>query len=389
MIKRIEKWILKGRQTDSPQGRKAYGVFAGLLGTFVNILLGAGKWIAGNAIGSVSLIADGANNLTDSISALITLFTVRAGQKPKDKDHPFGHGRVEYIGSFIIGFFIMLMAWEMLKGSIEQIAAPKAVTFSWVSVGVIGVSIVIKIGLYLFYTKLGKKIQSLPLIATGKDALSDVAASSAVLTGLLLNRFLGWNIDGYIGLVVVAFIGKNAWDVLKETGDRLIGGKQDLWLREQVTEILLHQPGILGIHDLHLHDYGPGRSYATVDAEVDARDSVVNIHRFIDQAERKIEKELNLSISIHIDPVEEVGGELEKIRDEIVFYLQQVHPKLSIHDFQHAHIGKYTDIYFDVVVPEDYQGKREALEEDLKSRICGQSSLYRCIIDFDIEMAGE
>lgn len=385
MSKWIDKLILRGKPADSPQGRKAYGTFAGLLGTIVNVLLGAGKWLTGNIIGSIALMADGVNNFSDSISALITFFTVRAGQKPKDKDHPFGHGRVEYIGSFAIGFLILLMAWEMLKSSINQIRFPETVLFSWISVIVLAISIVVKIGLYFFYTVLGQKIQSLPLIATGKDALSDVAASSAVLLGLLLNRYLNWNLDGYIGLIVVAFIGKNGWDVLKETTDRLIGGKQDMLLREKTTAILLEQPGILGIHDLRIHDYGPGRSYATVDAEVDAKDTVVNTHRLIDQAERRIEKELNLSISIHMDPVEEAEPALEKLRGEIVEYLKIIHPKLSMHDFQHAHIGKYTDIYFDIVIPEDYKEPVDELEKNIKTYIKSHSHLYRCIIDFDIE----
>lgn len=386
MKKKINDWLLKGQDENSPQGRKAYSTFAGVVGIIVNIGLGLGKTIAGSIIGSVALVGDGLNNFSDSVTAIITLVTARLAQKPRDKEHPFGHGRLEYVGGFAIGFFILLMAWEILRSSTAQIFSPTTVLFSWLSVAVLGISILTKIGLYFFYTRLGKKLNSLPLKATGKDALSDVLASGAVLISLLLNRFFAWNIDGYIGLVVVGFIGKNGWDVCKETGDRLIGGQQNATLREEISQLLLQQPGILGIHDLHIHDYGPGRSYATVDAEVDAKDTVVNIHRQIDHAEREVEERLNIFLSIHMDPIEKGSPFIQKAKKQVTAYLAEKYPAFTLHDFQHAYMGKMVNLYFDVVIPEEYTQKTEALQGEIESYVQSISPRCRCIIDFDVSM---
>lgn len=380
----VRRFIHDAEDTGNQRVRGAYGTLASCVGIGTNLLLALAKFLVGIATGSVAVTADAANNLSDAGGSIVSLVSVRLAQKPMDREHPYGHGRMEYIGALGVGVLILLMGVELLKSGVESILSPQALNFGWVPLGILLMSILAKGWLYGFYTKLGKAIDSATLLAAAKDSVSDVLATSAVAVSMLVGHFLGWPVDGWMGTAVALVVLKAGYDVCKDTVDSLLGGTPDKALGQEIIKRLMRYDQILGVHDLMLHDYGPGRCVASIHAEVPADGNILELHEIIDRAEREIGEELHLPICIHMDPI--VSGDPETDRAEAAMkeYLTSLNPALKLHDFRRVPGEKQVNLIFDVVVPAGY-GDTAFLERKLAEHARQLDERNRCVIHFDLD----
>lgn len=382
----VKKWIPDHENVTDPDVRAAYGTLASAVGMLVNLLLSGGKFLMGLLSGSLAIMADAANNLSDAAGSLVTFITVRLARKPVDLDHPFGHGRMEYLGSLGVGALIVVMGLTLLRDGVLAILNPEAPSLSWVVLAILILSILAKGGLYLFYRAMGRKIQNGTLEAVAKDSMNDMVATGAVLVSLLLHRFFGWIIDGWIGIAVSIFVLKAGYEVCKDTVDRLLGGRPDPEKVQQIREILLAHEGILGLHDLVMHDYGPGRCYASVHAEVDAEGSILEIHELIDDAEREVAQKLHLPLCIHMDPIVTSDETANSVRQQMSDFLQRFDPALSLHDFRMVPGEGHTNLIFDCVVPAGY-ANRELVLQALTAFAKSLDERYQLVVVFDTDYA--
>jgi len=380
----IRRFVPNHTQTQEPEVRAAYGTVGSVTGGIVNLLLAAAKFLIGMLSGSLAIVADAANNLSDAASSIIAFVTVRLSQKPVDSDHPFGHGRMEYIGSLAVGALIVYMGLSLFRDAIGAILHPEALAASWVVLLVLVLSILAKLWLYFFYRRLGSATRNGTLLAAGKDSLGDVLATSAVLVSVALNLLFGWQLDGWIGLVVAAIVLKAGFEVCSETIDSLLGGRPDPERAQQIRELLLKREGILGLHDLIVHDYGPGRCVASIHAEVSAHADIVEIHELIDDAEREIAHKLNMPICIHMDPIVTDDPETERVHGLINAFLRNTDPCLSLHDFRMVPGQGHINLIFDCVLPAGYQG-REALLNAMNAYARSLDERYRLVVEFDTD----
>ena len=380
----IKRFVPNHTEVRNPEVRTAYGTLAATTGMLVNLLLAGGKFLMGLISGSLAIMADAANNLSDAAGSIVTLITVRLSQKPVDRDHPFGHGRMEYLGSLAVGALIVAMGLSLLRDGIDSILHPEPITVSWVVLAVLVLSILGKLWLYLFYNKTGGATQNGTLIAAAKDCLSDSLSTGAVLVCTLLHWAFGWQIDGYVGLVVALIVLKAGVEVCRDTVDSLLGGKPDPEKIEQLRELLLSREGILGLHDLVLHDYGPGRCVASVHAEVSADGNIVDIHEMIDDAEREVGRVMNLPICIHMDPIVTTDETTNRLNQKLNEFVASIDPALSIHDFRMVPGQGHINLIFDCVVPAGYAGK-EMLLRTLNAFVTTLDDRYRLVVEFDTD----
>ncbi len=364
------------------ESRAAQGNKGAMMGICVNIALCLMKFFTGIITKSVAITADAANNLSDAMGSVVALFSIQVAQKPLDKEHPFGHGRMEYVGGLIVGMIILLMGFELFKSGVEGIVTPAELSFSLLSFALMGVSILAKVFLYFYYTSIDKKIGSVAMKAAAKDSLSDVVATSGIILSMVITRFFGLKVDGYVGVLVALVVLKAGYSVCKETVDRLLGGTPDKELGEDLAKALLSYEGILGVHDMVLHDYGPGRCVASVHAEVSAEDNIVAIHEVIDQAEREIGEKFNLPICIHMDPIVTDDGESNAVQAQMAAFLKTVDSRLMLHDFRRVPGEKQINLIFDVVLPLDYEDE-SALKTKIEVHALELDTRYRCVLHFD------
>lgn len=333
--------------------RTRYGVVSGLVGIIVNLLLFAGKGIVGLLSSSVSIVADAINNLSDAGSSIITLLGFKIASKPADKDHPFGHGRSEYVAGLIIAFLILLLGFELGKSSVEKILHPEAVDATLVTILILVGSILCKIWLCLFNRKLGKRIDSTTILATSQDSLNDVVATSAVLLSTVISMVTPLELDGYMGVLVALFILKSGIDVVKDTLNPLLGEAPDTGLVTMISRELLSYEGVIGIHDLVVHNYGPGHIFATVHIEVDSSADILISHDIVDNIERDFAANHGIQLVGHLDPLVTDNETVNQLRELTLTCVRAVNPSLSIHDFR-AVVGEtHTNLIFDVMVPVD------------------------------------
>lgn len=368
----------------TPNTRTKIGTLGTVTGVVVNLLLSASKFAVGMMTGAVAITADAANNLSDCAGSLMALLSVRLAQKPVDREHPFGHGRLEYLGALGVGVLILLMALELVRTAVGAIASPVMPEYSMVAAAVLLGSIACKAWLYFYYHKLAKMIDSLALKAAANDALSDVLATSVVLLSMLIARFSSVVLDGWMGLAVALLVFRAGFGVCRDTIDSLMGGKPDQELGRQIIDLLMGYDGILGTHDLIMHDYGPGRCVASVHAEVDAAQSIVEAHEVIDQAEREISQKLNIPICIHMDPIMTGDEETERIREKLSEFLAGMDGGLRMHDLRRVPGEDQINLIFDVVVPAGYSnvtGLKEALHRAAKQL----DERYCCVIHIDYD----
>ena len=296
------QWVLRGRELQDPGQREACGQVSGLVGIAANILLAVGKFLAGWLSGSLAMTADAFNNLTDAGSSVVTLAGFRMAGHKADKEHPFGHGRAEYIAGLIVSLLILLVGFELGQSSIEKIIHPSGVTFSVVAAVVLVVSIAVKLWMWRFNTALGKALQSQALMATATDALADSVATSAVLLGTVLGHLTHLPLDGWLGLAVAVFIFYSGFQATRDTLDPLLGRPASTELIEEITRLVMEQEEVTGIHELVVHEYGPGHLFATIHAEVPADMTLLTAHAAADRAERLLAERLGVQAVIHIDP---------------------------------------------------------------------------------------
>lgn len=366
MIHFLAKHIIKDYENvSSPAVRRAYGILCGCVGIALNLLLFAGKLLAGILSRSIAVTADAVNNLSDAGSSVVTLLGFKlAAQKP-DKDHPFGHGRLEYISGLVVSMVILLMGVELGKTSLEKILHPEPVEFSPLVAGILCVSVLVKLYMVLYNRRIGKRIQSAAMAATAADSLSDCLATTAVLLGALAGHFWNLQIDGWCGAAVALFILWSGFGAARETVNPLLGQPPSPEFVEQIRELVRAQPKIIGIHDLIVHDYGPGRRILSLHAEVPASGDILELHDVVDALERQLNDELGCLATIHMDPVVNDGGATDEARERVQAVVRVIDPGISIHDFRMVPGPTHTKLIFDAEVP--YQCTLP--DQDIRQRI--------------------
>ena len=356
MLKFLAKLFIKTpREHDDPATRRAYGVLCGAVGILLNILLFAGKFIAGSLAKSVAVTADAFNNLADAGSSVITMIGFRlAGQKP-DKEHPFGHGRFEYIAGLLVSAAIILMGVELLKTSVEKIIAPQAVEFSVLTAVILVFSVAVKIYMAVYNGSLGKKLASPALAAAARDSLSDSIATAVVLVSSAVGHFLGINIDGWCGAAVAVFVLRAGIMSVRDTLAPLLGTEPDPEFVKRINDIVLSYPEISAIHDLIIHDYGPGRQIISLHAEMptESGSDIFKLHDIVDNAERRLRQELGCDATIHLDPVAAEDEQTQMLHERMEAALFEINSGLTMHDFRIVPGPTHTNLIFDVVVPYD------------------------------------
>jgi len=347
----LRTFVKDYKNTGDAAVRERYGVFSGCTGIALNVLLCVGKFIAGAITGAVSITADAFNNLSDAASSVVTLAGFKLAARKADEDHPYGHGRMEYLAGLAVSVVILLVGLELLKSAVEKILRPEAVTFSWLSVGILTASILVKLWMYLFNRDLGRRIGSAAMGATAADSLSDCVATAAVLAGLLVSHFAQISIDGWVGVLVALFVLRAGWEAVKDTVDPLLGQAPDPALVQGIHDTVLAHPEILGLHDLMVHDYGPSRVIASLHAEVDLRSDMAETHDLIDNIERELGQKYQLMATIHMDPVLVGDERTDACKAEMLALAQTIHPEIGLHDFRMVDGPTHCNLIFDLVVP--------------------------------------
>lgn len=352
MISLLSRFFIKDRTNYSdPEVRRSYGVLCGGLGIFLNILLFIGKFIAGAIAASVAITADAFNNLSDAGSSVVTLIGFKlSGQKP-DPEHPYGHGRLEYISGLIVAMVIILMGFELLLSSIKKIAHPEDVTFSWLSLAILIASILVKAYMFFYNTATAKKIDSVAMKATAKDSLTDCIATLMALVAMIACRLWGIKIDGWCGALVSLFVLYSGLTAVKETISPLLGQPPSRELVEGIEQSVLAHEEILGIHDLMVHDYGPGRMIMSLHAEVPAEGSMIDLHDIIDNIERELKDKFSCEAVVHMDPVQTHDEQTAELKASVTEIIGKISPDLKMHDFRIVKGQTHTNVVFDVVVP--------------------------------------
>ncbi len=353
MIELILKLFVKDyKHTENPKVRTGIGKTAGGVAIFVNILLALLKVLTGIFLmgGSMSVIADGANNLSDAASGLVSLLGFKMSEKPADEEHPYGHGRYEYLSGLMVALLVMVIGVELLKGSIEKIISPKETSFSIFVAVILLFSIFAKLWLMYFNKNLGKRISSQTLFATSADSRNDVISTAAVLVASVISHFTSFDLDGYAGVAVAVFILYSGFGLVRETIDPLLGKAPSQELVEHIRRKIMSYEGVMGTHDLMVHDYGPGRQFASVHVEIPSDTDVLRGHELIDGIEQDFLKE-GLFLTIHYDPICTSDNAVNEFRLWLAEEAQKIHPLLTVHDIRMVPTSTYTNVIFDCVVP--------------------------------------
>ncbi len=352
-----------------PKVRQSYGRLSGLVGIVCNLLLFLLKLFAGLATGAVSIMADAFNNLSDAASSVVTLIGFYMAGKPADLDHPYGHGRIEYLSGLFVSAAILMTGVELMKSSVDKILHPEALSFSIASVVILVASILVKLWMSRFNYKVGNRIDSEAMKATGADSLSDCVSTSAVLLGVLIAMLTGKNLDGWFGAVVALFVCYAGFNAAKETIQPLLGQAPDPELVRQIRERVMQEDKILGVHDLIIHDYGPGRRIISLHAEISYKEDILEAHDMIDNVERNLKEAFQCDATIHMDPVIHDDAEMNQIRHQVERIVREENPEWKIHDFRMVRGQTHTNLIFDLVIqPEELVHVGE-IENRMKEKI--------------------
>lgn len=387
MIRFLASLFVKDRQNyTSPAVRQAYGTLCGGVGIGLNIILFLGKWIAGLLSGSIAITADAFNNLSDAGSSVITLIGFRiSGQRP-DPEHPFGHGRMEYISGLLVSVAILVMGFELVKSSIQKLLHPEPIDSSPVIIGILAASILVKLYMFYYNRSVGKKIDSAAMHATAMDSLSDTVSTALVLAATLISQFTGLLLDGWFGVLVGLFILYTGGSTIKETMDLLLGQPPKEEFIEEISEIVTSHKLVYGIHDLIVHDYGPGRLMISLHAEVDADGDIQAIHEQIDHIEHELQEKLHCSATIHMDPIVTNDQEVLDMKKKVNTLVQAADPSFSMHDFRMVKGPTSTNLIFDVSVPSGCTKTDNEILNHLKEEIRElPGSQYFPVIQIDHE----
>ena len=374
-------WI---RESDSEEKkRRVYGTLGAVVGIFLNICLFTGKYLAGFFSGSIAIMADAFNNLSDAGSSFISLIGfVFSGKKP-DLDHPFGHGRIEYLAGLGVSFLILLMGVELAKNSVQKILHPVSVQISTLSIAVLSASILVKLYMAYYNHAIGKKIRSATMAATATDSLSDAAATTVVLLAMLFLAVTGINIDGYCGILVAVFILAAGIGAARETVSPLLGQAPDPEFVKEIKELVMQHEEVLGIHDMAVHDYGPGRVMVSLHAEVSGDGNIYELHDLIDRIERELKEKLHCETVIHMDPIDVGNVKTVEMKEEMVKLVKAIDERLTIHDFRMVTGTTHHNMIFDVVIPADFKLSQEELKDIIQKKVWEKWPDYYVVIDVD------
>ena len=377
MITLLERIFIKQGKDE----RRAYGILCGTLGIALNLLLFAGKYLAGFLSGSIAVMADAFNNLSDAGSSVITLLGFQFAGQAADEEHPFGHGRIEYLSGLAVSIAIIVMGVELGRSSIEKIIHPEAVDTGVLSMAILLASVAVKLYMSFYNRRIGAKIDSAAMKATAMDSLSDALATSMVLISMLIMKFTGVNVDGWCGVLVAVFILKAGYEAAKETLNPLLGQAPEPEFIEEIQNIVLSRPEIIGIHDLVVHDYGPGHRMVSLHGEVDGSQDIFELHDAIDGVEMELQERLGCQAVIHMDPVNLKDPEMKEKKAMVEQIVKAVDSRLTIHDLVHG--GGVTKLLFDVVMPFEMKMGEEELKKQVQDQVCETMPCCCAIIQID------
>ncbi len=372
----VRRFIKNYQDTKDANVRTSVGKLSGIVGIFSNLFLFVIKFVIGTIVHSVSIQADGVNNLTDAGSNIISILSFHLANKPADKDHPFGHERTETIASLFVGILILVLGFETAKESISKVIHPGSIDFRIASVIILLISIIVKFWMYAYNKKLSKTYDSSLLEATALDSISDVCGTTAVLVSTLLSPVLHFNLDGYMGIVVSGIILYGAYGLLRDMINSLIGEAPDPELVHNIVDMIMAHPAILGVHDMMLHNYGPNKIFASAHVEVDSSKDIFETHDHIDNIEREVKKNMNIDLVLHMDPVKVNDPETELYRAKVVEAIHQIDPKWRFHDFRIVSGPTHVNLVFDLVIPFEEKYAQEEIEEMLLKHIESDKKIY-------------
>lgn len=380
----LYKTFIKNYQdVKNPQVAKKYGLLASIVGIVLNSFLFAAKLVVAILSGSVSIISDAFNNLSDASSSVVTLIGFKISSKPADEDHPFGHQRMEHICAFIVSAIILYIGIELGISSIQKIINPSIVEFSYITFGILIVTIFVKLWMSFFYKKTSKKIDSLSLKASSKDSLNDVIATSVIVVGLFIGKLFNINIDGYLGIVVCAYILISGVFIIKETINQLIGGTPDKEIINKVVEEISKEEQVIGVHDVLYHSYGLGEVYISLHAEMDSSLTLIAAHDIVDNLEKMIKKMYNVELVIHVDPVLLNDELLSEVSYKLKNIIKKISDKLSYHELKIINKKKRTTICFDLLVPYNFEMNNKEIYDLVNKELRLINDDYRASINFD------
>ena len=387
MTELLCKLFIKDRENiRSPEVRRNYGTLASVVGIIVNMILAAGKITVGFLFGAISLAGDGINNLSDAGSQIISFISFKMAAKPADRDHPFGHARIEYVASMIVSFFVMLVGWNLFRESFAKILDPEQVTDNsnvWLMVGVLAISILSKLWLVLFNRKIAKKIDSAVMKATAADSLSDACASAAVLVAMLILEFTGLDIDGYMGIAVAIVIFIAGIKILNDTKNSILGEAPSEDVVKEIEAIVAEFPNALGIHDMVVHSYGPNKFVANLHIEVDGSKDIFESHDMIDLIEKRLNSELGILSNIHMDPIVVDDAENDAMKSFVIEKVKSVDERLNIHDFRFVKGKTHTNLLFDISVPFEIKGRDGDIVDAIQQRIAEEKPDHFIVVNVD------
>lgn len=372
----VRRFIKNYQDTKDANVRTSIGKLSGIVGIFSNLLLFVIKFVIGTIVHSVSIQADGVNNLTDAGSNIISILSFHLANKPADKDHPFGHERTETIASLFVGILILVLGFETAKESISKVIHPGSIDFRIASVIILLISIIVKFWMYAYNKKLSKTYDSSLLEATALDSISDVCGTTAVLVSTLLSPVLHFNLDGYMGIVVSGIILYGAYGLLRDMINSLIGEAPDPELVHNIVDMIMAHPAILGVHDMMLHNYGPNKIFASAHVEVDSSKDIFETHDHIDNIEREVKENMNIDLVLHMDPVKVNDLETELYRAKVVEAIHQIDPKWGFHDFRIVSGPTHVNLVFDLVIPFEEKYTQEEIEAMLLKHIESDKKIY-------------
>ena len=379
----VRLFVKNSRDTTDPAVRTAYGNLASWVGIFCNLLLCAGKFLAGTLSGSISIAADAVNNLSDASSSVVSLIGFKLGARPADDEHPYGHARFEYLAGLAVAVMVLVIGVELLKSSVDKILHPAAVTFSWVAMAVLAASIAVKLWMSLFNRTLGKRINSGSLIATAADSRNDVFSTVAILIGMGITWLTSYNLDGWMGLIVALLIVVGGVQLIMETSNPLLGVAPTEELVQGIYQKILSYDGVLGLHDLNVHNYGPGRCFASVHCEVPAEQDILVSHDIIDNIERDFLRDMNIHLVIHLDPVVTDDERTTKLKQQVEQILNGLSDQISMHDFRVVWGTTHTNVIFDVCVPFGFQWSDTELIQRISEQIANLNATYFAVLTVD------
>jgi len=389
MTKVLLKLFVKDYEnTSNPSVRDKYISLSGFVGIAANVLLFLIKGALGLLSGSVSIIADACNNLSDCGSSVVTLIGLRLSKKPADPDHPFGHGRIEYMSAFIVSLLILLVGFELLKSSVEKIINPAPPTVSIVVIIGLAVSILIKLYMFFFMRSMDKAVNSGSLKATAQDSLNDCIATGAVLVAMVIAKIWLINLDAIIGVLVALFILWSGFNTARDTLSPLLGEPPEQSLIDAIERHIMSYEEFSGIHDLIVHNYGPGRQFASVHVEVPEDIDIVLCHELIDKCELEIKENLGVETVLHMDPIATNNEIICETREKVSTIVSEIHPTMSIHDFRMVEGENRTNLIFDVLIPAGYLATEKELRKDIYTRVKNIDEKYFCVITLDRDFTG-